>query len=274
MRLAELSRRARVPASSIKFYIREGILQPGAVHARNQASYGTQHLERLELIRALREVAGLPVEVVGRVTRELDRGWEGNPIGEAMLAIHAPSAPASTEDAAALARLRSEVVEFMRALSWTTDDERHLYAEEIAATLLRVRRYLYPEYSVSSLARYAEIAWLLSEAEFALAPGGAPAPVQARGDDLAEPTRRAILGSVLFERIFAALRRSANAMRAIRIAGGLEVPPAEPTSHARARRKPRVAKRARTAKRKAKRKPRKVKPSKRKPRKAARRPRG
>ena len=244
MRLAELSRRAQVPRSTIKFYIREGLLSSGAVHARNQASYGAQHLERLELIRALREVAGLSVEVVGRVTRELDRGWQGNPIGEAMLAIHAPPPPPA-EDAAELAKLRAEVIEFLRALPWTTDDQRHFYADELAATLLKVRRFLYPDYPIACLTRYAEIAWLLSEVEFSLVPGGAPAPLQARGDDLAEPTRRAIIGSVLFELIFAALRRSANAMRAIRTANELDLPSTKPARAAK--RKP--AKRARSSRR-------------------------
>ena len=229
MRLAELSRRARVPASSIKFYIREGLLPAGAVHARNQASYGTQHLERLELIRALREVAGLSLEVVGRVTRELDRGWEGDPFGEAMRAMHAPPpSPSTREGLAERAALRAEVLAVLRALPWTTDDEQYLYADELAATLSQVRQYLYPDYPVANLARYAEIAWLLSEAEFALVPGGAPAPLQARGDDLAEPMRRAILGSVLFERIFTSLRRSANVMRSIHVAKELEPPAATP----------------------------------------------
>jgi hypothetical protein len=52
-------------------------------------------------------------------------------------------------------------------------------------------------------------------------------PLRARGDDVEEPTRRAILGSVLFERIFAALRRCANSMRSIRMGEGLPVPPSE-----------------------------------------------
>jgi DNA-binding transcriptional MerR regulator len=248
MRLAELSKRAGLPPTSIKFYIREGLLPAGAVHARNQASYGGQHLERLELIRALREVAGLPLEAVGRVTRELDRGWQGNPFGEAMRAMHAKpiSSSASPEDARARVALRAEVLELLRALPWTTDDERHLYADELAATLLQVRRYLYPDYPVANLARYAEIAWLLSETEFALVPGGAPAPVQARGDDLAEPMRRAILGSLLFERIFNSLRRSANVMRSIHNARELEPPASKP---ARAASKAKSAKPAKRAKR-------------------------
>ena len=76
------------------------------------------------------------------------------------------------------------------------------------------------------MTKHAEIAWLLSEREFDLAPGGPRVPVMARRDDVAEPTRRSILGSVLFERIFAALRRSANAMRSVRIATGARVPAA------------------------------------------------
>ena len=59
----------------------------------NQASYGSQHVERLELIRALREVAGLPLEAIARVTRELDRGWNGDPFGEAMRALHPTRSP-------------------------------------------------------------------------------------------------------------------------------------------------------------------------------------
>lgn len=228
MRLAELSTRSGVPRSTIKFYLREGMLPSGESKARNQATYGPRHVERLELIRALREVAGLSLEVVARVCAELDRGWEkGDPIGEALHAIYTPPArPRSEEQAADLARLRDEVAVFMRDLPWTTDDERHYFADEIAETLLQVRRYLYPDYPVSALAPLARIAWLLSEVEFEHAPGGARVPLRARGDDIAEPTRRAILGSVLFERIFAALRRCANSMRSIRIGEGRELPPA------------------------------------------------
>jgi hypothetical protein len=90
-----------------------------------------------------------------------------------------------------------------------------------------VRRYLYPELPVSALALYAREAWRLSELEYANAPGGARVPLRARGDDVAEPSRRAILGTVLFDRIFGALRRCANAMRSIRISEGLDVSRAE-----------------------------------------------
>ena len=233
MRLAELSRRSGVPRSTIKFYIREGILPSGDPQGRNQATYGARHLERLQLVRALREVAGLPLDVISRVASELDRslaqGWESgaDPVGEALRAIYAPAArERSPEDQAELEKLRAEVREFLRGLTWTTGEEGHYFADEIAEALLEVRRYLYQGFPVAALAFYARFAWQLSEAEFAQAPGGARVPLRARRDDVAEPTRRAILSTVLFERIFGALRRCANSMRSIRIGRGLDVPPA------------------------------------------------
>jgi len=228
MRLAELSQRSGVPRSTIKFYLREKILPPGTPQARNQATYEPRHLERLALVTALREVAGLSLEVIARVTAELDRGWDGgDPVGEALLAIYRPPRRRRTdEEQAALDALRGEVRDFLHALDWTTDDERHYFAGELAETLLQVRRWLFPDYPVSALGPLAQVAWRLSEVEFANVPGGARVPVRARGDDVAEPTRRAIVGTVLFERVFAALRRCANSMRSIRLAGGLPVPPA------------------------------------------------
>jgi DNA-binding transcriptional MerR regulator len=233
VRISELSRRSGVPVSSIKFYLREGVLPAGTPRARNQADYGERHLERLALIRALREVAGLAFEGIARVTRELDRalaeGWDAqaDPVGEALRAIHAP--PPRERDAAERAeheQLRAEVRAFLRGLAWTTGEERHFFADEIADAFGQVRRYLFPDYPVSALAPLARVAWLLSEVEFENAPGGARVPLRARGDDVAEPTRRAILSTVLFERIFGALRRCANSMRVIRISEGLPVPPA------------------------------------------------
>jgi DNA-binding transcriptional MerR regulator len=233
MRLAELSRRSGVPRSSIKFYLREGILPAGEPLGRNQARYGPLHLERLALVRALREVAGLPLEVIARVTADLDRirtqGWgAADPVGDALRAIYAPPARARVAaDAAELEALRGEVRALLRGLAWTTDDEDHYFAEEIAEALLAVRRYLFPDYPVAALVPLARVAWRLSEVEFENAPGGARVPLRARGDDVEEPTRRAILGTVLFERIFAALRRCANSMRSIRMGEGLPVPPSE-----------------------------------------------
>jgi DNA-binding transcriptional MerR regulator len=234
MKIAELSRRSGIPTTSIKFYLRRGLLPPGQATAHNQADYEDRHVERLALIRALRDVAQLPLESIARVTEALDRalaeGWESdaNPIELALQATHRmPLRDRPDEESAEIARLRDEVDVLLGGLPWMVPDEGHEIAGEIAGSLVDVRRFLYPDYPVAKLLDYARVAWKLSEVEFAEAPGGARVPLKARGDDIAEPTRRAILASILFERIFVSLRRLANTMRSIRISRGSEVPRAE-----------------------------------------------
>jgi DNA-binding transcriptional MerR regulator len=61
LRIAELSRDSGVPVPTIKYYVREGLLDPGQLTSPNQAQYGDSHLRRLKLIRALAEVAGLSI---------------------------------------------------------------------------------------------------------------------------------------------------------------------------------------------------------------------
>jgi DNA-binding transcriptional MerR regulator len=234
MKISELSSRSGVPTSSIKFYLRSGLLPAGVPTAHNQADYGDRHLERLALIRALREVARLPLEQIARVTAELDRalaeGWssDADPIGLALRTVHAaPARERGDAERNELARLRDEVDVLLRSLPWIVPSESRSFADEVAESLRDVRRYLYPDYPVAKLAPYARIAWRLSEVEFTEAPGGPRVPVESRGDDIAEPTRRAILSSILFERIFEALRRCANTMRAQRISRGADVPKVE-----------------------------------------------
>jgi DNA-binding transcriptional MerR regulator len=67
MRISELVRRSGVPLATIKYYIREGLLMPGETTSATQASYGEEHLRRLNLIRALTDVAGLPLQKAGVV---------------------------------------------------------------------------------------------------------------------------------------------------------------------------------------------------------------
>ncbi|MFD3696794.1 MerR family transcriptional regulator [Streptomyces sp. NPDC058646] len=72
MRIGELSRRTGVPVPTIKYYVREGLLPPGELTSPNQASYGDLHERRLRLVRALLEVGGLPVAAIGEVLAAID----------------------------------------------------------------------------------------------------------------------------------------------------------------------------------------------------------
>jgi DNA-binding transcriptional MerR regulator len=67
MRLAELSTRSGVPATTIKYYLRLGLLHSGERQSSTWSAYDDSHLRRIALIRALIDVAGLPLEAVHRV---------------------------------------------------------------------------------------------------------------------------------------------------------------------------------------------------------------
>ncbi|MEV0033317.1 MerR family transcriptional regulator [Nocardia sp. NPDC050793] len=67
MRIAELSKVSGVPAPTIKYYMREGLLFPGERTSPNQMQYDDSHVRRLKLVRALIEVGGLSVAATREV---------------------------------------------------------------------------------------------------------------------------------------------------------------------------------------------------------------
>jgi DNA-binding transcriptional MerR regulator len=67
MRLGELSGATGTTPASIKFYLREGLLQPGESINATRASYGEEHVRRLRLIQGLRTVVGLGLEDIRRI---------------------------------------------------------------------------------------------------------------------------------------------------------------------------------------------------------------
>src|SRR3712207_5013944 len=72
MWMAELSKRTGVSVATIKFYLREGLLPPGEATGATRARYDDHHVERLRLIRALVDVAGMRLERVRRVLEAVD----------------------------------------------------------------------------------------------------------------------------------------------------------------------------------------------------------
>lgn len=73
MRMAELSRLSGVPRETIHYYAREGLLPAPERAGKTSAYYGEAHLERLRVIRLLREEKYLPVAVIRRI---LEAGLE------------------------------------------------------------------------------------------------------------------------------------------------------------------------------------------------------
>lgn len=72
MLLAELAEASGVSAASIKYYRREGLLPAGERLTATRQDYGPAHLERLDLIQVLREVADAPIARIAQLTAILD----------------------------------------------------------------------------------------------------------------------------------------------------------------------------------------------------------
>ncbi|AVM01412.1 hypothetical protein C6V83_15340 [Gordonia iterans] len=72
MKLQELCRRTGTPPSTVKYWLREGLLHPGVKRNATTAVYDDSHLERAQLIHTLRHVVGLPVEQVRAVVSAVD----------------------------------------------------------------------------------------------------------------------------------------------------------------------------------------------------------
>lgn len=72
IKMGELSKRTGLSIPTIKYYLREGLLEHGHRTDINQATYDESHVERLRLIRALSKVAGLPLASVREVVGVLD----------------------------------------------------------------------------------------------------------------------------------------------------------------------------------------------------------
>ncbi|MBI2897090.1 MAG: MerR family transcriptional regulator [Deltaproteobacteria bacterium] len=105
MKIAELARRAGVSRETIHFYLREGLLPRPRKAGQTVAFYDDQHVERLLLVRRLREEKFLPISVIRRLLRE-GRVRAGRRDIELLSEISQLSPPDDTEDrpVAAVAR--------------------------------------------------------------------------------------------------------------------------------------------------------------------------
>lgn len=90
MRISELAEVTGTTVTTLKFYLRRGLLQPGRAVARTQADYGAEHAERVRLVRALSEVGGLDLAAVDRVLQAIENP-ELSRLGAMATAQHALS---------------------------------------------------------------------------------------------------------------------------------------------------------------------------------------
>ena len=207
MRMAELSRVSGVSTATIKYYLREGLLPAGETTAPNQARYHQHHLDRLALIRALRDAAELPVATIGRVLTAMDAHQPGTAPEHLTMAVAEMSEPLVVPDDEThdYDRAQSEITDVIAQLGWNVDRHSPGYDDAIRS-LVAIHRYL-PGLIASpeQLRPYAEAVRTLADTEI---------PDNYDPDaDPAATLRFSVLGTALFEPLILALRKLAHVDR-------------------------------------------------------------
>ena len=211
MRISELSQRSGVPIATIKYYLREGLLPPGASTAPNQAQYDEQHLAHLNLIRALREGAGLSISTLGRVFEAMWSHQTRERPRYLALAVAALSPPleVADEEAADYEQARDEVSGLLDELGWDLDGDSP-GRDDLVRAIVVLHRY-FPEAisDPTQLLPYARSMRALADREI---------PETYETDvDPAAALRYAVLGTALFEPVILAFRKLAHVDRIRRI---------------------------------------------------------
>lgn len=191
MRIAELSRRTGVPVPTIKYYLREGLLPPGRATAPTQALYDETHEQRLRLVRALVEVAGMSLASVRDVLAVVEHppASRHDLLGVAHDALP-PHVPDDVDVTEALAAVEQ--------LGWRVHPDSSSL-RQLAVALDAARAVGIPP-TPERLAGYARAMELVASHEVA----GVPAA------SAEEAVSYVVLGTAMYEPVILALRRLAQ----------------------------------------------------------------
>lgn len=197
MKISELSERAGIPLSALKYYQREGLLPEGIRSSPNQTSYGEAHVQRVRLIRALLQTGGLSVAATKDVIAVLDA--PDAPIAETFrVAQHAMGTPRTTESTPSPAA-RERILTLAREQDWcTTDDNPGI---DTAARALDGLEAIGFDVPTDYLGAYAAAA---------AAAAGADLRALASLDEPDKVAELMVVGTVLGDPLFAGLRRLAH----------------------------------------------------------------
>lgn len=195
MWISELSARSDLPLATVKFYLREGLLHPGAATGATRAHYDDSHVRRLRLVRALVEVAGLRLDAVRGVLAAVDD--ESLPLHEVIGTAHLelskgdPAAPPTTQ-------MRSRVDAMVRRWRWrVSPDSTHRAALARALDALVAL-----DHPVSDELLDAYAGAMLPLAEHEVSAVRAVNPERA--------TEMAVIGTLLLEPVLLTIRRLAQ----------------------------------------------------------------
>ena len=194
MRVSELSEQSGVPVPTIKYYVREGLLPPGERVAGRLSDYDESHLRRLRLLRALREVGGVPVSQLVEVVSAVDSAASlQSVLGTAADALAGEPGQADEESRA----LADGVVE---QAGWTHVRPDARERDNLAALLHAARRHG-THLSPAAVEEYAAVADRVARREI---------EALARSTDRTRVVERMVVGTVVYGELLQVLRRLAE----------------------------------------------------------------
>lgn len=192
---------------TIKYYVREGLLPAGELTSPNQASYGEAHERRLRLIRALLDVGGLSVAAIREVLEAIED--RDRPVHKMLGAAADRVVPRYSDDASeGIVEARAAVADLIERRGWRT------YEGSAAAEALAVALAALTEIGHAG---FAEV--LDAYAGAAEQVAGADLEYVARNVERDELVESVVVGTVLGDAIFAALRRLAHVDASGRVFG-------------------------------------------------------
>jgi DNA-binding transcriptional MerR regulator len=213
MRMAELSAESGVPVATVKYYLREGLLPPGARTSPNQARYSTTHVQRLRLIKALTEVGGMSLASVGAVLEAIDGDKTPHRTMGVVQEELAGTPPQVSEEAAQWAwELLDGIV---RRNGWGELKRSHIAVENLVAALATAKE-LGHEKLAEHLEDYAHLAIRVAELDVETVKG------LTSFDKIIEA---GLIATVLGDRIFSGLRHLGQEMLSREVLG--DVPDAD-----------------------------------------------
>ncbi|MFF9012794.1 MerR family transcriptional regulator [Streptomyces sp. NPDC014870] len=203
MRLSELSDRGGVSVATVKYYLRERLLPPGAPVTARQSEYGEEHLRRLRLVRALLTVGGMTIQQARDVLAVADDPAFGRHerIGVAQYMLGPQIVPPGTADPerAPWDEVFAEMRGLLTEMGWRVYDEAPALAA-LTRAVLTLRELGYGG-TTEHIRRYAEVMHPIAAEEYAVMEDY---PV------LEEAIEAAVAYTVLYEPIMLSLRRLAH----------------------------------------------------------------
>jgi DNA-binding transcriptional MerR regulator len=200
MRIAELSKRSGVSVPTIKYYVRERLLAPGARTSRNQAQYDESHLHRLKLIRALVDVGGLSIAATHDVLASIDSPGKSlhERLGKAQHAV-TPALDVDVDEES-WETASAQVADFARRRAWQVKPEHPAW--QWLTHVLAALDVLGQDEMVGLLDDYADAAERIAEFEV---------PSVLSRPDVDSTLEGVVIGTALGDSLLAAMRRLAQA---------------------------------------------------------------